>query len=72
MKPHRLPIEPTEEEIRHEAFLLWEKEGRPPGRDREIWFAARERLRHSAPAPHGLARRARTAVPFARDAQPSG
>ena len=73
MKPPRcLPMEPTEEEISHEAFFLWEKEGRPAGRDRDIWFAARERLRHAAPAAHELSHRARAAAPFARDAQPPG
>lgn len=53
MKPRPLPIEPTEEEIGHAAYFLWEAEGKPVGRDRDIWFAARERLRHRRlyPAP---------------------
>jgi len=38
--------EPTEQQIQHAAYYLWEEEGRPVGRDSEIWFAARERLKH--------------------------
>ena len=38
-----------EEQIRREAYLLWQKEGRPPGRELEHWEAARELVRHRAP-----------------------
>jgi len=38
--------EPTENDIQHQAYLLWIEEGRPEGRDQEHWFAARELLRH--------------------------
>ena len=38
--------EPTEDEIRHEAYLLWLADGRAPGRELEHWHAARETLRH--------------------------
>lgn len=48
MKPRRLPHDPTEQEIQHAAYFLWEAEGRPAGRDLEIWLAARERLKHAA------------------------
>lgn len=63
MKP-RLPrqtpgFEPTEQEIQHAAYFLWEQAGKPAGRDHEMWFAARERLRHHArtraAAPRGPA-----------------
>ena len=67
--PHLLPSAPTEDEIRHAAYLLWEQEGRPGGRDLEIWMAAKARLEHAAPArardwyPGGRATlRARTAT----------
>ena len=55
MKPRIHPaqlavFEPTEQEIQHAAYLIWEEAGRPAGRDWEIWFAARERLKHRAPA----------------------
>lgn len=38
--------EPTDDEIRHEAYLLWLADGRAPGRDVEHWHTAREILRH--------------------------
>jgi hypothetical protein len=50
MKPHALPLEPTEAEISHAAYLLWEEHGRPVGRDLEFWLSAQERLRHTVPA----------------------
>ena len=42
-----IAFEPTEEQIQHCAYFLWEEMGRPAGRDLEIWDAARERLKHS-------------------------
>ncbi len=38
-------IEPTEKEIQHRAYFLWQAEGRPVGQDRELWQRAREALR---------------------------
>lgn len=38
--------EPSESEIQHAAYLMWVEEGRPEGRDREHWLAARELLVH--------------------------
>ncbi|MFI5336324.1 MAG: DUF2934 domain-containing protein [Opitutales bacterium] len=35
-----------DEQIHHEAYLLWQKEGRPQGRELEHWYAAREIVRH--------------------------
>jgi len=43
--------DPTEGEIQHGAYFLWEELGRPTGRDLDIWLAARERLRHRPLAP---------------------
>lgn len=40
------PIEPTEEEIRTYAHQLWEKAGRPEGRDKEFWDLAEQELRN--------------------------
>ena len=40
------PHEPTEAEIQHAAYLLWIDEGRPEGRDREHWLAAKELMAH--------------------------
>ena len=47
MTPRILTPGPTESEIQHAAFLLWEEQGRPANRDLEIWLAAKERLKHS-------------------------
>jgi hypothetical protein len=47
MKPRILTPKPTESEIQHAAFLLWDEQGRPANRDLEIWLAAKERLKHS-------------------------
>jgi hypothetical protein len=35
---------PTPEEIADCAYLIWEKEGRPPGRAREHWLQAETQL----------------------------
>lgn len=59
MRTFELP----ESAIQHCAYFLWEEMGRPEGRDVEIWFAAKERLRHDPryahppPTPHRKARR---------------
>lgn len=45
-KPASTSHGPDEAEIQHAAYLLWIEEGRPEGRDREHWFAAREMLAH--------------------------
>jgi hypothetical protein len=37
--------EPTEE-IRREAYLLWQQEGCPEGRELDHWLAAQELVRH--------------------------
>lgn len=36
---------PTTEEIAQCAYLIWEKEGKQPGRDREYWMQAETQLR---------------------------
>lgn len=35
---------PLREEIEHRAYEIWEREGRPEGRDIEHWFAAERQL----------------------------
>lgn len=54
--------EPTEEEIRREAYLLWLADDRPEGRDLDHWLAARELLRHRHARPPGR-KRARAKAP---------
>ena len=36
---------PTHDEIALHAFLIWEKEGRQPGREQTYWLQAEEQLR---------------------------
>lgn len=38
-------VDPAES-IRHEAYLLWQREGCPPGRELDHWMAAQELVRH--------------------------
>ena len=33
------------EQIAQRAFEIWDREGRPPGKDKEHWFRAEEELR---------------------------
>ncbi len=35
---------PPQDEIAYCAYLIWEKEGRPPGREREHWLQAETQL----------------------------
>ena len=57
------PRTPTEGEIQHAAYFLWEEAGKPAGRDLELWLEAKERLRHRAAPTHA------SSPP--RDAQPA-
>ena len=68
-KPRRLTLEPTELEIQHAAFLLWEEQGRPTGRDLEIWLTAKERLKHAVPPHGGYAHQAKDPAYRPRDTQ---
>ncbi len=72
MNPRTHPIhppEPAEKDIQHAAYFLWEEAGRPEGRDQEFWFAARERLRHTAPVKAVVHKLPRAAMSTARNAQ---
>ena len=40
-----LNCEPTHEEIAVRAYLIWEKTGKPHGREREFWLQAEAELR---------------------------
>ena len=46
------PSDPTtlHAATRLHAYLIWEKEGRPPGRDSEFWVRAEEELLADLPA----------------------
>jgi hypothetical protein len=69
MKPRLLPLTPTEQEIEHAAYFLWEAAGRPTGRDRELWFTAREQLCHRLPLAAFHPRRTKPAHLLPRSAQ---
>lgn len=38
--------DPTEQDIRERAHLLWEQAGKPEGREEEFWRAAEQELRN--------------------------
>ncbi|MBX3738038.1 MAG: DUF2934 domain-containing protein [Candidatus Didemnitutus sp.] len=40
------------EEIRHEAYLLWQQDGCPDGHELDHWLAAQEKVRHRHHARH--------------------
>ena len=44
----------TEEQIRNYARQLWEKAGRPEGRDAEFWHAAEVELNAESESPDAL------------------
>lgn len=49
--PAQPPVfEPTDQQIQHTAYLMWDAAGKPAGRDLEIWLAAKERVKHGTPA----------------------
>jgi hypothetical protein len=53
-EPEHDPQEDFEQTVRERAFLMWELEGRPEGREEEYWHRARERIEaetHSAYPP---------------------
>jgi len=48
-EPQPTPRQPSpsspgllEADVRHRAYLLWEADGKPQGRDEEYWHRARE------------------------------
>jgi hypothetical protein len=38
--------EPTDHDIRERAHRLWERAGKPEGREEEFWHAAEQELRN--------------------------
>jgi hypothetical protein len=40
--------QPNQDSIAYHAYLLWEKAGRPSGRDQELWFQAEAQLRSTS------------------------
>jgi len=48
--------EPTEAQIQHQAYLLWQAGGCQPGRELDDWLQAREMLRHRPMLPQAQPR----------------
>ena len=47
--------DPTREQISHRAYELWEKNGKPEGRDQEFYHQAEKELKEAPPRePTGL------------------
>jgi Protein of unknown function (DUF2934) len=43
---------PTDKEIKNRAYEIWERNGRPEGREDEFWRQAEQELRHKdKPSP---------------------
>lgn len=42
----RVMPEPTEKEITNRAYQIWERNGKPEGRDEEFWHLAQQELRN--------------------------
>jgi hypothetical protein len=38
--------EPTEQEIKNRAYEIWERNGRPEGKEEEFWRLAEQELRN--------------------------
>jgi hypothetical protein len=38
--------EPTEKEIMERAYEIWERNGRPEGRENDFWYQAEQELRN--------------------------
>ena len=41
---HENQINPSEDQIRTRSYLIWEREGRPDGKDAEHWLRAKAEL----------------------------
>jgi hypothetical protein len=45
-KPESIMPEPTEKDIMNRAYEIWERNGRPEGREDEFWELAQQELRN--------------------------
>jgi hypothetical protein len=45
-QPESVMPEPTEKDIMNRAYEIWERHGRPEGREDEFWAAAQQELRN--------------------------
>jgi hypothetical protein len=49
MKMEKLAQAPTKEQVIHRAYQLWERAGKPEGRDHEFYHQAERELADQAP-----------------------
>jgi len=49
LTPRQQPFESFEEDIQKCVYFLWQEEGRPSGRDLDLWLSAKELVRHQVP-----------------------
>lgn len=57
-----------EQQVRERAYLIWEREGRPSGRDHEHWTMAEREIRAEEKAPPAESPPAAKAAPVKRAA----
>lgn len=57
-------VPPTQTEISQRASMLWENQGRPDGRDQEIWLEAERQLLGVDPLVEGRNNTSMLAVSF--------
>jgi hypothetical protein len=53
-KSHAVSFDPDDRDIQQSAYELWQREGKPMGRDLEFWLTAKETLRHRVSIPTPL------------------
>ncbi len=59
-------IHPNEEAISKRAYLIWEREGRPQGRDRDHWLQAAWELSGEEAKAAAVSKKAKPAAKSAR------
>ena len=59
-------IHPNEEAIRDRAYVIWEREGRPQGRDRDHWLQAAWELSGEEAKAAAAAKKAKPAAKSAK------
>ncbi len=58
----------TESIIRERAYALWERSGRPHGRDKDHWFQAAKEVAITVPPPGAVTRLRQAAKAAAKSA----
>jgi hypothetical protein len=58
----------TESIVRERAYMLWERSGRPHGRDKDHWFQALKEVAITIPPPGAVTRLRQAAKAAAKSA----